>query len=204
MRPRQFTDDELLETARRCFLEHGPGVSTSVIAGELGVSSAALFRRCGTKQALMLQALAPPARPAWISRVDAGPDERPVPEQLREVVEAIDAFFEQMLPAIAVLRAAGVEPEQMLREQELPPPVMAHRALTGWLTRLHDQGRAHVPQPQSTAMAFLGAIHARHMLRHVLGEHSPRTEPEFLHNLVDVFWSGIAGGSPHQAFGGAA
>lgn len=192
MRPRQFTDDELLETARRCFLEHGPGVSTSVIANELGVTSAALFRRCGTKQALMLQALAPPGHPEWISRIEAGPDERPVPEQMREVLEAIDAFFEEMLPAIAVLRAAGMDPEQILCKRELPPPVLAHRALTAWFRRLHAQGRAHVPQPQSTAMGFLGAIQARHMLRHVLGEHAPRTEPDFLHTLVDVFWSGIA------------
>lgn len=201
MRPRQFTDDELLQTARRCFIEHGPAVSTSVIAGELGVSPAALFRRCKTKQALMLQALAPPCRPAWIARVEAGPDRRPVPEQLREVVEGIDSFFAQMLPAIAVLRAAGVEPEQMLRERELPPPVLAHRTLTGWFQRLHEQGRVHVPQPQSTAMAFLGAIHARHMLHHMLGEHGPRTEPDFLNNLVDVFWSGIADRPQHPESG---
>ncbi|MCA9648573.1 MAG: TetR/AcrR family transcriptional regulator [Myxococcales bacterium] len=201
MRPRQFTDDELLETARRCFLEHGPGVATSVIAGELGVSQAALFRRCKTKQALMLQALAPPSRPPWLAGVEQGPDERPVPAQLREVLEGIDSFFERMLPAIAVLRAAGMEPEQMLRKHELPPPLLAHRTLTEWFRRLHEQGRAHVPQPQSTAMAFLGAIHARHMLRHMLGEHSPRTEPCFLDNLVDVFWSGIAGRASDPAAG---
>jgi AcrR family transcriptional regulator len=192
MRPRQFTDHELLETARRCFLEHGPGVTTSAIAEELGVSQATLFKRFKTKQALMVEALAPGERPAWIAEVEAGPDERPVPEQLRRVVERIDAFFTELLPCIAVLRAAGLDPKQMLRNREVPPPVLAHRALSGWFRRLHEQGRAHIPHPQSTAMAFLGALHARHMLGHVLGDHAPQIEPEFLENLVDVFWAGIA------------
>lgn len=191
MRPRQFTDDEVLEIARRCFLEHGPRVSTSVIASELGVSQAALFKRFKTKQALMVRALAPAGRPPWIDQVEAGPDDRPVPEQLREAVEGINTFFEQMLPCFTVLRSAGIEPESMMREYELPPPTLAHRTLTAWFRRLHEAGRATIPHPQSTAMAFLGAIHARHMLNHVLGEHAPQTEPDFLDNLVHVFWAGI-------------
>jgi len=192
VRPRQFTDDELLTTARQCFLEHGPSVSTAVIAESLGVSPAALFKRCKTKQELMLRALEPAARPPWIDTVEAGPDERPIPEQLREVVGAIDAFFRQMLPAIAMIRAAGIDPERMLHAFEVPPPVLAHQTLSAWFRRLHALDRAVVPYPQSTAMAFLGAIHARHMLRHLLGDHAPQTEPEFLDNLVDVFWAGIA------------
>lgn len=191
MRPRQFSDHELLETARRCFLEHGPGVSTSAIAEELGVSQAALFKRFKTKQALMVEALAPGDRPPWIAVVEAGPDDRPVPVQLREVVEHIDAFLAQMLPCIAVLRAAGLGPADVMQGREVPPPVLAHRTLSGWFRRLHEQGRARIPHPQSTAMAFLGALHARHMLGHMLGSHAPQIEPEFLQNLVDVLWSGI-------------
>lgn len=191
MRPRQFTDDDVLDIARRCFLEHGPSVSTAVIADELGVSQAALFRRFKTKQALMVRAMAPQSPPAWIDQIQAGPDARSVPVQMHEVVRAIDAFFEQLLPCIAVLRSAGIEMSSVIQECEPAPPTRAHRALTGWFSRLHEQGRADIPHPQSTAMAFLGAIHARHMLRHVLGEHAPRTEPEFLDNLVRVFWVGI-------------
>lgn len=192
MRPRQFSDLELLQTARRCFLEHGPGVSTGLIAEELGVSQAALFKRFKTKQALMMEALAPGDRPPWIDEVEAGPDERPVPVQLREVVERIDSYLSQMLPCIAVLRAAGLGPADVLRDREVPPPVLAHRTLTGWFHRLHEQGRARIPQPQATAMAFLGALHARHMLGHVLGSHAPVLEPDFPQTLVDLLWSGIA------------
>lgn len=195
MRPRQFSDLELLTTARRCFLEHGPGVSTGLIADELGVSQAALFKRFKTKQALMLEALAPGDRPPWIDEVEAGPDQRPVPVQLRELVERIDTYFSQMLPCIAVLRAAGLAPD-VLRGREVPPPVLAHRTLTRWFHRLHEQGRARIPQPQATAMAFLGALHARHMLGHVLGSHAPVLEPDFPQTLVDLLWGGIAPSTP--------
>ncbi len=196
MRPRQFTDQDLLEIARRCFLEQGPGVSTATIASELGVSQAALFKRFKTKHELMIQALAPPSMPSFIAEVLAGPDERPVPEQLLGLVEKIDAFFVEMMPSISILHAAGVDPRLMLNKFDVPPPTASHRALTGWFCRLHDRGQAHIPAPQSTAMAFLGAIHARHMLCHTLGEHAPRTEPEFLSNLVEVFWAGIAPPDP--------
>ena len=196
MRPRQFSDDELLQTARRCFLEHGPGVSTGVIAEALGVSQGALFKRFKTKQALMVEALAPIERPAWIDEVEAGPDDRPVPEQLREVVEHIDAFFTQLLPCIAVLKAAGLGPTDAMREQQVPPPVLAHRALSGFFRRLHAQGRAQITNPQSTAMAFLGALHARHMLGHVLGPHAPKLEPDFPQSLVELLWAGISPSGP--------
>ncbi len=192
MRPRQFTDQDLLETARRCFLEHGPAVSTSVIAAQLGVSQAALFKRCGTKQELMLAALRPPDCPTWIEAVASGPDERPAVEQLRELVERIDRFFEQMMPAIHLLRAAGIDPMTVMQGFDVPPPTLAHRTLTAWFSRLHEQGRARIPHPQSAALAFLGAIHSRRMLQHLLGDHGPQTEPEYLDNVVDLFWNGIS------------
>ena len=113
MRPRQFTDDELFAAARRCFLEHGPTVSVAVIAGELGVSQAALFRRVGTKDELMLQALSP-RPPEWIARIAEHESDAPVHEQLLALVREMDASFRQMMPCIAVLSAAGVTPHEVI------------------------------------------------------------------------------------------
>ncbi|MEZ6127616.1 MAG: TetR/AcrR family transcriptional regulator [Planctomycetaceae bacterium] len=62
-RPRTISDDQILQTARDCFLEHGPSVATDVIAERLGVSSQALFKRFHSKHELMLAAIAP-ERPA--------------------------------------------------------------------------------------------------------------------------------------------
>ncbi|HIK90782.1 MAG TPA: TetR/AcrR family transcriptional regulator, partial [Planctomycetes bacterium] len=58
-RPRTISDDQILQTARECFLQHGPSVATDVIADQLGVSPQALFKRFHSKQDLMLAAIAP-------------------------------------------------------------------------------------------------------------------------------------------------
>lgn len=192
MRPRQFTDEQLLETARRCFLQHGPNVSTSTIASELGVSPAALFKRVGTKDALLRRALSDGMYPAWHDLATAGPDERPIPDQLRELAHSIDDFFRRLLPRLSVMKAAGLCPKDIFDQFDEPPPVVGHRALTGWFARLAEHGRARVPRPEATALAFLGSLQARHALRHAIGETYPDGGPFYLDVLVETFWAGIA------------
>ena len=68
VRPRQFTDEQILASARKSLLEHGPGVSTAKIAKAVGMSQAALFKRFGSKEDLLIAALMPPHLP-WPSTV---------------------------------------------------------------------------------------------------------------------------------------
>ena len=96
-RPSLHSDDELLDVARDTFLEHGPGVSTQVIAERAGVSQATLFKRFGSKDALLVRALRPPEHPPFIALLEAGPDKRPFAEQLLEVLGEMDRFFQRVL-----------------------------------------------------------------------------------------------------------
>jgi AcrR family transcriptional regulator len=192
MRPRSFSDEDLLETAKRIFLESGPGVSTTKIAEALGASQAALFKRFATKKKLMVQALMPKATPAWIERIAKGPDERPVPEQLRQIVAEVDQFFSRMMPALSCIRAAGISPESMVKDfPGGPPPVLAHNALVAFFAALHEQGRAKVPHPKVAATAFLGAMHTRHNLEHMLGDQAPDFGANYSDHMVDLFWAGL-------------
>lgn len=192
MRPRSFTDEDLLETARRIFLEKGPGVSTTRIADALGVSQAALFKRFATKKQLMLKALLPKAEPAWIKAIADGPDERPVREQLLEIVQNIDSFFSRMMPALQVIRSAGIDPESMFQFfPGDPPPIRAHKALSAFFTTLRDQGRIKCPHPNSTTTVFLGALHGHHNMRHMLGERAPMVDEDYGEQLVELFWAGM-------------
>src|SRR4051794_1924976 len=102
-RPRQVLDEEILEAARACFIEHGASVSTETIAARLGVSGPALLKRFGSKKELLKAAFSVGERPPWLPLVETGPDGRGLPEQLLEVAVAIDAFFRKMVPAFAVL-----------------------------------------------------------------------------------------------------
>lgn len=195
MRPRTFTDQELLDTARALFLEHGPKLSTSRIAEALGVSQAALFKRFSTKQELMIRALMPQGAPPWIERISDGPDARPVPEQLLQIIREIEEFFGGMMPAIAVLRASGITPESMLEHFPGEPlPCRVHTTMTRFFATLHEQGRATVASPEAAAMAFMGAMHSRHNLQHILGDRAPEVGDDYPERMVELFWSGMKPG----------
>jgi len=92
-RPRSISDEQILHTARECFLAHGPSVSTDVIAEQLGVSSPALFTRFRSKNELMMAALVPQGPAPWIPLVEAGPDARPLREQPAQNLPELAEFF---------------------------------------------------------------------------------------------------------------
>lgn len=91
-RPREVTDDQIRATARRCFLERGAGVSAAEIARELGVSHTTLFNRFGSKEGLLVAALGPPAQVPWIAALEAGPDDRPIRDQLAGHAQVMSAY----------------------------------------------------------------------------------------------------------------
>jgi AcrR family transcriptional regulator len=194
MRPRSFTDEELLDAARRVFLEHGPGASTSLIAQELGVSQPALFRRVRTKQELMLRSLMPRELP-WVAELERGPDARPVPVQLAELSRKIDAFMIEQMPCISVLSAAGIRPGTIVKTEadaESWPGRRAHEAMVGWFTTLADQGRIVAPSPRAVAVAFAASQQVPHFMKHALGPLAPDIGDDYRERVVELFWRGIA------------
>ena len=191
-RPRQVSDDDILSTARSCFLEHGPSVSTAVIANHLGVSQAALFKRFSTKEELMLAALMPPEIPGWIARVDRGPGPEPIPDQLMIIAADIAMFFAEMTPCMATLKASGIDLARIMCRYEVPPPLRGVRALTQWLQQAMDDGRIAQGDPQSLAMMFVGSLHGRAFLTHILQLKGLQESSDYLTNLVDTLWRGIA------------
>lgn len=192
-RPRQISDTEILEVARSCFIEQGPSVSTTVIADQLGISQAALFKRFGTKQELMLAALMPPERPAWIQAVERGPDERPVQQQLQEIARSIADFFDTLIPRIATIKASGLDMAKLLNcRYEVPPPLRGATALIAWLQALKDQGRIGPCDPTTTALMLIGALQGRAFLSHIMDASDPGLLTYHPDQLVENLWRGIA------------
>jgi AcrR family transcriptional regulator len=58
-RRRQVSDQQISLAAREVFLDRGPKAPVAMVAKKLGVSTATLFQRTGSKQQLMLMALQP-------------------------------------------------------------------------------------------------------------------------------------------------
>ena len=192
-RPRQITDEQILEAARECFLAEGPGASTVAIADRAKISQAALFKRFSTKRELLLAALAPDPKPAWVHHVEAGPDDRPVREQIHEIATLITDFFTELAPHAAVLRSSGLTPEEIFSRYDVPPPVAGHRALTAWLDAVLDQGRIRPCDTKSVAMALLGALHIRPFFAHIAGlSFEMLRGPDYLATVVDSTWRALA------------
>jgi AcrR family transcriptional regulator len=196
-RPRQVLDEEILEVARACFIEHGASVSTEAIAARLGVSGPALHKRFGSKRELLKAAfsvgMTPPWAQQWLQKVEAGPDARELPVQILEMTRTIDGFFRKMVPAFAVLREAGLTPEELRGEGKEPPAVRAHKMMAGWFRRAQEQGRLRAGDCDVMASLFMAGIQHRYFLAHVTNQTVPPEEEDpWLERMVDIFWHGVA------------
>ena len=193
VRRRNVTDEELLRVASECFIEHGPGVSTTVIADEAGVSQATLFKRFGTKQELMMAALAPKIAPALLTKIGDGPQDGPIYDQLLALGLKMNELFDRMLPCVMLLWASGTDPKEFFPDPDLAPPVLARRALARFIAQAQSEGRMGGGDPEALAMGFIGSIKEltfqKHMLRQV--ETSVNAEV-YVRTAVDAIWSGCA------------
>ncbi|MGC6492880.1 MAG: TetR/AcrR family transcriptional regulator [Myxococcota bacterium] len=191
-RPRQMTDEAILEIARECFLEHGASVSTRTIADRVGLSQPALFKRFGTKLALMLKAIGLAPAPPWAAQCALGPDDRPVPDQLYDLASHMLGFFTRMVPRMMVLRSHGITPADLFDDLESSPPVRGLQIFRQWLDVLVEQGRMRPVDTTMMAATFLGQIQSRAFIQHTFGHHLAREDDaSFLRHVVDIAWHGI-------------
>ncbi len=194
-RPQTITDTQILEAARRCLLELGPSATMDVIARELGVSPQALIKRFGSKQQLVVAALCLSSEPVWRELVEAGPDDRPVADQLREILQALAGFFVDVVRRMSVLRWSGVHPEDVLKQFEEPPPLVDVRVLAGWFRRACQQGLIREVDEEATAMMALTSLHGPAMITEMLGRRPTKhSQSEYVDYLVDVLLTGLSPG----------
>jgi AcrR family transcriptional regulator len=191
-RPRAVTDEAILAAARRCFLERGASISAVEIAKELGVTHTTVFNRFRTKDALMIAALGPPEVLPWAEAVGAGPDDRPVREQLEEIGRRISDYFAHILPGLAMLNAAGLGPKEIFRGRAEPTPVQAFRALTGWLKRARRRGLIAPVDADALASTIIGALHSYAFNELLTGLPPPVSRKDFTARFFHLLWSGIA------------
>ena len=193
-RPRQFTDEDILATTQAAILEHGPSVSTTMIANRLGMSQAALFKRFGTKERLFVAALCRPISDNPLAAVmTAGPTDAPIRNQLIVIGQGILTVMRSVVPCMAMLHAAGFDPKDSL-SQDNAPPIQGRKLLTTWLQQAMDQGRIRKADPMVLAVGFIGMLKARPFRETILGDHAlDCSDADYVRQLVDHLWTGIAG-----------
>lgn len=188
-RPRTISDEDIQDAARTIFVEHGPNAPVALVAEKLGVTHAALFGRVGTKERLMLDALRP-GRPRAIERLAEAPPEEGAEGRLIEILVELMAFFQQVVPSLVVLRAAGRSMADLPPRGEAPPPVALRWALARWLERAGESGALAPVRAWAVAEGLLGAMEARCFNRYLGGgAFAPGTDEVFVRELV----SGLLG-----------
>jgi len=190
-RPRKFTTQSILEAARQCFLEHGPSVSTELIAAKLGTSQATLFKRFGTKQQLMLAALRPQAT-ELIESIEIGPGPGDIEEQLIERGCAMITFFRKAIPCWAVLSNSSFKAAEAFAGNPDAPPMRARRAWSEWFEVAQTQGRMRAFPTEPMAIAFIGMLQARPVREFLVGDtHLTCSDEAYVRDIVGVVFRGM-------------
>jgi AcrR family transcriptional regulator len=167
-RPQQVTDEQIYEATRACFLEHGPAAPVSCIASALGISTAALYQRLGSKEELLRRAFDP--GPFQIAEeLASGPSpDTPVDAQLAGILDGAIRLLRRVIPGLLVLRATGVPIHPPQASGGEPPTILLRKGLAAWLRR----GARHLTQREARDLTelLLGAIEARCFNEHLGGK----------------------------------
>ena len=195
MRPKKISDLEILQVVRQCLVDQGATVSTQYIADQVGVSQATLFKRFGSKSNLLQMAtiIGPQAQKAIVfkEKLDRGPTNAPVKEQLRSLCLDMLRLFDEILPCFASLHASGMAFEESVPESA--PPVQIRKSLTRWVETLQRNGRLRAEiHPESVALTIMGAVQHRPLRIHLIRDtYLTQTDEEYIHSIVDVLWMGL-------------
>ncbi len=156
------------------------------------MSQAALFKRFGTKERLIVAALCQaPEKMPFLDKLRKGPGPDPIPDQLASLGTELVGIFRHLVPCLAMLAASGVNPHLLSRPDS--PPVVGRKAWTHWLQAAQDQGRLRPFDAASVAVAFIGMLHARPFRELIIGDKGLTcTDLEYVQQIVDLFWVGMA------------
>jgi AcrR family transcriptional regulator len=184
-RRRQVSDRQISVAAREVFLDRGPKAPVAMVAKKLGVSTATLFQRTGSKQQLMLMAFQPEGAP--VTELDRGVQPGiPVREQLGYVLSEINEYLGAIISASITLRAACIESN--LPE---PTPSQLRAKLAGWLSQAASVGLLTVVDAVTTADILIGAIESRHIHSYMQQQHpTSQQHREYIGAMLDVVFPG--------------
>jgi AcrR family transcriptional regulator len=180
-RRRQVSDEEITEAAREVFLDRGPKAPVAMVAKKLGVSTATLFQRTGSKQQLMLMALQPGVTAT--TELDRGVQaDVPVREQLAQILLELNQYLGTLISGSLTLRAACIESD--LPE---PRPMKLRERLAQWLDEAAGRGLLRVVDSATTADALIGALESRHIHAYMQQRQlSSKEHREYVRALLEV------------------
>ena len=188
-RKKLVSDERLLETARKVFVELGLTASTREIARRAGVSEAVLFQRYETKADLFLAAMVPPVfdLKACLSK----PVSRLSGERvLRDLTFGLLDYFRTAAPVtVQLLANQDFQFEKFARAHPDNPLAALRWSLVDFLSALKTAGKLGA-DPAPAALALFTATHSLALFER-FGAHEGRLPDQMLEALVAALWRGF-------------
>ncbi len=182
-----ITDAQILKAASQVFLEQGFNATTVDVANRAGISSASIFKRFPTKEALFFAAMGQHNEPFWTPELESQIGQGNPQADLLLIAQKITAFTAKMLPRLMLAWSVR-------QSQELPkPPVPAAdvAALAAYLAKEMMAGRIARGDPTVPALMLFHTAVGFAMSQSLQGEIKLLDNPHFLEEMVAVLWRGL-------------
>lgn len=193
-RPCRISNEQILEAARRLFLERGLDVPTAEVARAAGVSEGSVFKRFPTKEALVFAAMGVDREPSWLKHLEPGQGE--VRANLLSVVREGIEFFREMLPRMMLLWSRRECSQRLWHATDVHGPRQMLEAVTDYLEQEMQRGRIESRNAEVVARLVLaGTINYALLEAFDVQIRAPIGAEAYSAELIDSLWSGLA---PHH------
>lgn len=193
-RPRTITDEQIVEAARRAFLEQGFSATTAEIARRAGVSEGTLFKRFATKEDLFEEAVGLRDYATWRAELPRLVGEGDVRRNLERAALRFLEAAGRVVPSLMLIFSRGHAPDHNPMLQRLGNPVRQDAdALAAYLRAEVALGRVRPVDADVTALLLMGTL--THYVHRELMTPEAGREPldagRFVRGLLDVLWPGL-------------
>ncbi len=183
-----ITTDQILEAARAVFLERGVNATTVEVANRAGISSASIFKRYPTKEALFMAAMAAgPTERIWTREFASSLGHGDTRGDLERIARRLAEYVGAVVPRQVLLRSLGT-PEALPE----PPRVAEDFAeLAAYFGREMGLGRMARGDPTVPAAALLHAVGGFALSQALEPAAALVNTQRFLQDFVTVLWQGL-------------
>jgi len=188
-RTKTVSDTELLDAARRVFVEEGFAASTRAIARSAGVSEGVIFQRFTTKEDLFFAAMIPP--PVDLNRLLHHPRSKGR-GLVEKVTLSLIQYFRATLPVfIPLMSHPSFRFEEFARRHPDSPMVTLRRHLVEFVVQQQRAGRIGAVDPGAAALLMWSTAHSIAFFEH-LGAHGGQFDPRIIRATIQGLWNGLA------------
>lgn len=197
-RRKRIEDDELLARVREVVIQEGITVSSRRIAEAVGVSSAVLFQRYGSKENLLFAAMTPPAPDLKALVPRSGARAQGLPHLVQIAAGLLD-YFRKFVAVLAPLANHPAFDYEAFRQRQPDSPLEQIIAeLTATFEAHRARGEIDCPDVGVLVLNLIAVAHSLATFER-MGAHNGTFSEKIVADLARLLWNGIAPGRRARA-----